>query len=60
MANSIERWTALYDAAVTAILNGMLSNYSFGDFSMKTLVIEAISGADLLIEELKNREETQQ
>lgn len=61
MANRTEQqWTALFDAAVTSIIGGRCANDYFGDFSINSIIDEAISGAYRLIKELKEREETQQ
>lgn len=61
MANRTEKqWTALFDATVTSIIGGRCANDYFGDFSIGSIVSEAIWGADLLIKELKEREETEQ
>ena len=61
MANRTEQqWAALYDAAVTAIIEGRCANSYFGDYSIESIVSEAISGADFLIKELKEREEAKQ
>ena len=57
MANRTEQqWTALYDAAVTSIIGGRCANSYFGDYSIDSIISEAIRGADLLIKELKERE----
>ena len=45
---------------ICAIITGRCANSYFGDFSINTIIDEAISGADRLIKELKEREETQQ
>ena len=55
-----QQWTALFDATVTAIIGGRCSNDYFGDYSIETIISEAIRGADLLVKELKEREETEQ
>ena len=47
---------ALDDATVTSIIGGRCANDYFGDFSIGSIVSEAIRGADLLIKELKERE----
>jgi len=61
MANRNEQqWTALFDATVTAIIGGRCSNDYFGDYSIDSIISEAIRGADLLVKELKEREETEQ
>ena len=51
-----QQWTALYDAAVTSIIEGRCANSYFGDYSIDYIVDEAISGADRLLKELKERE----
>lgn len=51
-----QQWTALFDAAVTSIIGGRYANNYFEDFSIGSIVSEAIRGADLLIQELKERE----
>jgi hypothetical protein len=51
-----QQWTALFDVAVTSIIGGRCANDYFGDFSINSIVDEAIRGADLLIKELKERE----
>lgn len=57
MANRTEQqWTALFDAAVTSIIGGRCANDCFGDYSIASIISEAIRGADLLIKELKERE----
>lgn len=57
MANRTEQqWTALFDAAVTSIIEGRCANSYFGDYSIDSIVDEAISGADRLIKKLKERE----
>ena len=57
MANRNEQqWTALFDAAVTSIIGGRCANSYFGDYSIDSIISEAIRGADLLIKELKERE----
>lgn len=55
-----QQWSALFDAAVTAILEGRCANGYFGDYSIDSIVSEAISGADFLIKELKEREEAEE
>lgn len=60
MANRNEQqWTALFDAAVTSIIGGRCANDYFGDYSIDSIVSEAISGANLLVKQLKEREETE-
>ena len=61
MANRTEQqWTSLFDATVTAIIEGRCANDYFGDYSIETIISEALRGADLLVKELKEREETEQ
>ena len=55
-----QEWTALFDAAVTSIIGGRCANSYFGDYSIDSIISEAIRGADLLVKELKEREETEQ
>ena len=60
MANRTEQqWTALFDATVTSIIQGRCANSYFGDFLLDSIISEAISGADLLVKQLKEREETE-
>lgn len=51
-----QQWTALFDATVTSIIGGRCANSYFGDYSIDSIISEAIRGADLLIKELKERE----
>ena len=51
-----QEWRALFDAAVTSIIGGRCANSYYGDFSINSIVDEAISGADRLIKKLKKRE----
>ena len=61
MANRNEQqWTALYDAVTVAIIEGRCANSYFGDYSIDSIINEALRGADLLVKELKEREETEQ
>lgn len=46
-----QQWTALFDAAVTSIIGGRCANDYFGDFSIGSIISEAIRGADLLMKE---------
>ena len=55
-----QQWTTLYDSVVSAIIGGRCANSYFGDYSIDTIISEAVSGADRLIKELKEREETEQ
>ncbi|MBO7323552.1 MAG: hypothetical protein J6U51_08220 [Bacteroidales bacterium] len=54
-----QEWRALFDAAVTSIIGGRCANSYYGDFSINSIVSEAISGANLLVKQLKEREETE-
>lgn len=51
-----QQWAALYDAAVTSIIGGRCANSYYGDYSINSIVDEAISGADRLIKKLKEQE----
>lgn len=51
-----QQWTALFDATVTSIIGGRCANDYFGDFSINSIVDEAIRGADRSLKELKERE----
>ena len=53
-----QQWTALFDATVTSIIGGKTANPLIT--SMSSIIDQAIWGADLLIKELKEREETEQ
>lgn len=50
-----QEWRALFDAAVTSIIGGRCANDYFGDYSIDSIVSEAISGANLLVKQLKER-----
>ena len=54
-----QQWTALFDATVTSIIEGRCANSYYGDFSLDSIISEAISGADLLVKQLKEREESE-
>ena len=54
-----QEWRALFDAAVISIIGGRCANDYFGDFSINSIISEAIRGADRLLKELKEREETE-
>ena len=54
-----QQWRALFDSAVSSIIGGRCANSYFGDFSINSIVDEAIRGADRLLNELKEREETE-
>lgn len=51
-----QEWRALFDSAVSSIIGGRCANSYFGDYSIDSIISEAIRGADLLIKELKERE----
>lgn len=52
-------WTRIQENAINAILMGRCANNYFGEMSIDSLVDEALRGADLLVEELRKREENQ-
>ena len=52
-----EEWNRLQDNAISAILTGRTANPYYGDWSMESLISDAIVGADHLVKELKKREE---
>ena len=54
-----QEWRALFDAAVTSIIGGRCANSYFGDFSINSIVDEAIRGGELLIQKLKEKEGTE-
>ena len=54
-----EDWRKLHEKVICAILNGRCANNYFGEMSIDSLVDEALRGADLLVEELRKREENQ-
>ena len=54
------QWLALYDATVTSIIQGRCANSYYGDYSIDSIVSEAIRGADILIKELKEGEEAEE
>ena len=53
-----EEWRKLHENAIIAILSGKCANPVIG--TMSYIIDQAIRGADLLIKELKEREETEQ
>ena len=53
-----EEWRKLHENAIIAILSGKCANPIIG--TMSYIIDQAIWGADLLIKELKEREETEQ
>lgn len=55
-----EDWMRIiHQNAINAILAGRCANSYYGDMSMDSLVDEALMGADLLVEKLREREEDQ-
>ena len=54
-----EDWRRLHLSAICAILSGRCANSYYGDMSMDSLIDEALMGADLLVEKLREREEDQ-
>ena len=52
-----EEWNRLQDNAICAILTGRTANPYYGDWSIKSIISDAISGADTLVNELKKKEE---
>ena len=54
-----EDWRRLHQSAICAILSGRCANSYYGDMSMDSLIDEALTGADLLVEKLREREEEQ-
>ena len=54
-----EDWRRLHQSAICAILSGRCANSYYGDMSMDSLIDEALMGADLLVEKLREREEEQ-
>ena len=54
-----EDWMRIHENAINAILSGRCANDYYGEMSIDSLVDEALRGADLLIDELRKREEEQ-
>ena len=52
-----EEWNRLHDNAICAILTGRTANPYYGDWSLDSIVSDAIYGADHLVQELKKREQ---
>ena len=52
-----EDWKRIQENAINAILMGRCANNYYGDMSIDSLVDEALRGAELLVEELRKREE---
>lgn len=50
-------WRELRNNAICAILTGRTANPYYGDWSLDSIVSDAISGADHLVEKLKKKEE---
>ncbi len=54
-----EDWMRIHENAINAILTGRCANDYYGEMSIDSLVDEALRGADLLVDELRKREEEQ-
>ena len=54
-----EEWNRLRDNAICSILIGRTSNPYYGDWSLDSIVSEAIYGADHLVKKLKEEEQTE-
>lgn len=54
-----EDWMRIHENAINAVLTGRCANEFYGNMSMNSLVDDAIWGADLLVEKLREREEKQ-
>lgn len=52
-----EEWTRLQDNAICSILIGRTANPYYGDWSLDSIVSDAIYGADHLVQELKKKEQ---
>ena len=52
-----EELKKLHSEAICAILNGRCANYSYDEWSMDSLVDDAIYGADILVKKLKEKGE---
>ena len=50
-------WRELHNNAICAILTCRTANPYYGDWSIKSIISDAISGADTLVNELKKKEE---
>lgn len=50
-------WRELHNNAICAILTGRTANPYYGDWSLDSIVSDAIYGADHLVQELKKREQ---
>ena len=52
-------WRNLFENVVTSIISGRTSNSYFGDYSLESIISEAIRGGELLIQKLKEKEGTE-
>ena len=52
-----EEWNRLRDNAICSILMGRTGNPYYGDWSLDSIVSDAIYGADHLVQELKKKEQ---
>ena len=52
-----EEWNRLQDNAISAILTGRTANPYYGDWSLDSIISDAIAGADHLIKEMKKKEQ---
>lgn len=52
-----EEYKRLHSDAICAILNGRCANYSYDEWSMESLVDDAIYGANILLKKLKEGDE---
>ena len=43
-----QQWRALFDSAVSSIIGGRCANSYFGDYSIDSIISEAIRGADTI------------
>ena len=54
-----EEWNRLRDNAICSILIGRTSNPYYGDWSLDSIVSDAIFGANHLVKKLKEEEQTE-
>ena len=59
MNRTEEQWIRLYDNAICSILIGRTSNPYYGDWSLDSIVSDAIFGANHLVKKLKEEEQTE-
>ena len=50
-----EEWNRLQDIAISAILTGRTANPYYGDWSLESIISDALTGSDPLPNELKER-----